>query len=133
MSKRKYKYNNKYKKETSYTLMCGISILIRQYVLPNPFTNMFDSGMAELINLCCGGVLVPLAYFLTGTWYVSKKGEYWIGSLGFLVNYSILTGLILLISKFISDIYWCLGLLVMLYIALCVIESKLLNRRSNCF
>ncbi|MGN0992693.1 MAG: hypothetical protein ACI4PE_01970 [Bacilli bacterium] len=51
-----------------------------------------------------------MAYMLTRTWYFSKKGDYWKGSLGFLINFSILTGFILFISKFITNLYWLLGI-----------------------
>lgn len=118
----------KYKKESSYSLVVLCSYVIRQFVLPNPFTNLFESGIAEVINLIFGGILISLAYILTGTWYVSRKGEYWKGSLGFLINYSVLTGLILLISKFITNIYWLPGIFVFAYLCLCIVEYKLLNR-----
>lgn len=77
----------KYKKENSYVLVAGISYFIRQFLLPNPFSNLFESGIVELINFIFGGFLMALAYFLTRTWYTSKKGEYWKGSLGFFINF----------------------------------------------
>ena len=129
MAKR-YKY---YKKESSYALVAGISYFIRQFLLPNPFSNLFESGMAEFINYIFGGVLIPLAYFLTRTWYVSKKSEYWKGSLGFLINFSILTALILFISSFITNIYWVSGIFIFLYIILCFLEGWLLNRNNSIF
>ena len=132
MSKR-YKKYKKYKKESSYTLVAGISYFIRQFLLPNPFSNLFESGTAELVDWLFGGVLIALAYILTGIWYVSKKGDYWKGSLGFLINFSVLTGLILLISKFITNIYWVSGIFVCVYIILCILEVKLLNKNNSIF
>lgn len=129
MAKR-YKY---YKKESSYALVAGISYFIRQFLLPNPFSNLFGSGMAEFINYIFGGVLITLSYFLTRTWYVSKKGDYWKESLGFLINFSMLTGLILFISKFITNIYLVSGIFVYVYIILCILEAKLLNRNNILF
>lgn len=123
----------KYKKESSYTLVAGISYFIRQFLLPNPFSNLFESGIAELVNWLFGGILIALAYILTRTWYVSKKGEYWKGSLGFLINFSVLTGLILFISKFIANIYWVSGIFIFLYIILCFLEGWLLNRNNSIF
>lgn len=102
-------------------------------MLPNPFSNLFESGIAELVDWIFGGALIALAYILTGTWYVSKKWYYWKGSLGFLINFSILTGLILLISKFITNIYWVSGIFVCVYIILCILEAKLLNRNNILF
>lgn len=43
------RYKN-YKKESSYTLVARISYFIRQFLLPNPFSNLFESGITELIN-----------------------------------------------------------------------------------
>lgn len=123
----------KYKKESSYTLVAGISYFIRQFLLPNPFSNLFESGIAELVNWFFGGILIALACILTGTWYVSKKGEYWKGSLGFLINFSVLTVLILFISKFITNIYWVSGIFISLYIILCFLEGWLLNRNNSIF
>ena len=130
---RRYKKDKKYKKEDSYVLVAGISCFIRQFLLPNPFSNMFESGTSELVNWIFGGILIALAYNLTGMWYVSKKGDYWKGSLGFLINFSILTGLILLISKFITNIYWVLGFFIFAYIILCFIEGWLLNGYKSVF
>lgn len=123
----------KYKKESSYTLVAGVSYYIRQFLLPNPFSNLFESEIAELVNWLFGGILIALAYILTRTCYVSKKGEYWKGSLGFLVNFSVLTGLILFISKFITNIYWVSGIFMFLYIILCFLEGWLLNRNNSIF
>ena len=110
-----------------YQLIKVISYLIRQFLLPNPFTNLFEnSGMAEIINWIFGGVLVPLAYFLTGTWYDRDIKS--IGSIGFLINYAILTGLILLITKYVFNIYLIVFLFILGYFLLCIIESKLLSR-----
>lgn len=120
----------KYKKESSYTLLACISYFIRQFLLPNPFTNLFEPGMAELVDSVFGGVLITIAYILNGTWYVSKKGDYWKGSLGFLINFFILNTLILFISKFITNLYWILGIFVFIYILLCILEYKLLNKNN---
>ena len=116
-----------------YKIIKIFSYLIRQFWLPNPFKNMFEPDMAEIINWSVGGAFVILAYTLTGTWYESKKEYYWIGSLGFLINYFVLTGLLLLISKLISDLWLISIIFLILYILLCVIEYKLFNRYQHIF
>ena len=88
-----------------YKIIKIISYLIRQFWVPNPFANMFEPNIAEIVNWSVGGVFVLLAYILTGTWYESEEGYYWLGSLGFLINYAILTGLLLLISK-LTSVLW---------------------------
>lgn len=120
----------KYKSERSYAFVAVISYFIRQFILPNPFSNLFEPGISELVNWTFGGILIALAYNLTGTWYVSKKRDYWKGSLGFLINYSILTGLILFITRFITNVYWILGIFCCLYVFLCFLENKLLSKKN---
>ena len=126
--------SRRYRKSSGRGIVSTISYLVRQFCLPNPFENMFPkSGTAEVINLIFGAMFVPLAFILTGTWYVSGRDEKWIGSLGFFVNYCILTGLLLLISSIISNIYWVIGIFIVIYIILCFLEAWLLNRNSSIF
>ena len=126
--------SRKYRKSNGRGIVSTISYLIRQFFLPNPFENMFKkAGTAEVVNLIFGGIFIPLAFLLTRTWYVSGVNEKWEGSLGFFINYCILTGLLILISNFIRDIYWIIGIFVALYIILCFVEGWLLNRHNSIF
>ena len=104
------------------------SYLIRQFCFTNPFANIVkDQNTAAIVNWICGGIFIPLAYTLTGTWY--KGGEKTIGSFGFFINYAILTGLFLLITKFITNLYLVAFLFVLGYVTLCVVESKLFGEK----
>lgn len=124
--------SRRYRKSSGRGFISAISYLARQFILPNPFENIFENqGYAEIANWIFGGIFVPFAFLLTRTWYVSGINEKWEGSLGFFVNYCILTGLLLLISKFISDIYWIIGIFVVVYIILCFLECWLLNRNHS--
>lgn len=126
--------SRRYRKSNDRGFISTMSYLARQFILPNPFANIFENpGYAEIANWIFGGIFVPLAFLLTRTWYVSGINEKWEGSLGFFVNYCILTGLLLLISKFISDIYWIIGIFVVVYLILCFIEGWLLNRNNSIF
>lgn len=126
--------SRRYRKSNGRGFISTISLLVRQFLLPNPFENMFPgAGTAEVANLIFGGIFVPLAFLLTRTWYVSVVDEKWEGSLGFFVNYCILTGLLLLISKFISGIYWIIGIFGVVYLILCFLEGWLLNRNKSIF
>lgn len=116
-----------------YKIIKIISYLIRQFCLPNPFINMIEPNMAEVVNWSVGGVFVFLAYFLTRTWYESEEGYYWLGSLGFLINYAILNGSLLLISKLTSILWLIVVLFLIIYILLCVLEYKLFNRNQHIF
>lgn len=104
-----------------------VSYLIRQFCFPNPFSNLFEENTATLINWICGGVFIPLAYILTGTWY--DGGAKAIGSFGFFINYSILTGLFLFITKFVDNIYLVIFLFLLIYVILCILERKLLGKK----
>lgn len=126
----RYRYRNR--KNNSRGLISVISYLIRQFYMPNPFGNIFKNpANAEIANWLFGGIFIPLAYFATGTWYASGSDAKWVGSLGFFINYCILTGLLLFISKFVSDIYWIIGFFIFLYIILCIAEFWLFNRNSS--
>lgn len=116
-----------------YKIIKIISYLIRQFWLPNPFSNMFEPNIAEIVNWYVGSVFVLLAYILTGIRYESEEGCYWLGSLGFLVNYAILTGLLLLIGKLTSVLWLIIVIFLIVYILLCVLEYKLFNRHQHNF
>ena len=100
------------------------SCLIRQFCFANPFSNLVkDPNIATIVNWICGGIFIPLAYILTGTWY--NGGAKAIGIFGFFINYAILTGLFLLITKFITNLYLVAFLFILGYAILCIVESKL--------
>lgn len=113
-----------------YQLIKVFSYLVRQFLIPNPFTNLIKNpGMAEIVNWIFGGALIPFAYFLTGTWYDGNVK--FIGSIGFLFNYAILTGLFLMITKFITNLYLVAFLFILGYVILCIVESKLFGERYS--
>ena len=63
------------------------------------------------------------------TWY--NGGAKAIGSFGFFINYAILTGLFLLITKFITNLYLVAFLFVLGYVILCLVESKLFGEKHS--
>ena len=109
--------------------MSIISLLIRQYCLPNPFINMFDPNIATIVNWVFGGIFIFLAYIKTGIWYRREWKLYWLGSLGFLVNYTILT--YLLIGIITASIWLIAFLFVLVYIILCIIVYKIVNANHS--
>lgn len=111
-----------------YKIIKILSYLARQFLLPNPFTNLFiDKNVAEIVNWIFGGILVPLSYGLTGTWYDGKFST--IGSIGFLINYALLTAVFLLITYYIKNIYFSIGVFIIVYTLLCFLENKLLGKK----
>lgn len=110
-----------------YKLISLLSYIIRQFFLPNPFSNLFNNqGTADIVNYIFGGILVPLSYLLTGTWY--HGGAPAIGSFGFLFNYLILTGVFLLITYCIKIIWLVIVIFIVVYIILCILENWLISR-----
>ena len=106
------------------------SYLIRQFCFANPFSNLVkDPNIATIVNWICGGIFIPLAYILTGTWY--NGGAKAIGSFGFFINYAILTGLFLLITKFITNLYLVAFLFILGYARLCIVENKLFGEKYS--
>ena len=104
------------------------SYLIRQFCFANPFSNLVkDPNIATIVNWICGGIFIPLAYILTGTWY--NGGAKAVGSFGFFINYAILTGLFLLITKFITNLYLVAFLFILGYAILCIVENKLFGEK----
>lgn len=87
-----------------YVIIRFIGLIIRQFILPNPFETMWPE-QAFVINWAIGLVLLPASYVITGRWY--HRGEDpMVGSLMFNFIYICLSlGLwgILLLAKSISD------------------------------
>lgn len=107
-----------------------VSYLIRQFCFLNPFSNIVkDPNTATIVNWICGGIFIPLAYILTGIWY--KGGAKAIGSIGFFINYAILTGLFMLITKFITNFNLVAFLFILGYVILCIAESKLFGEKHS--
>lgn len=112
-----------------YAIISIISYLVRQFFLPNPFQNIFPNlADAEFANNIFGGVFILFAFVLTRILYTSLVDEKWIACTLFLVHYCILTGILLLISEFISNICWIVGIFLGIYIILCVVECCIRNR-----
>ncbi len=106
-----------------------VSFLIRQFCFSNPFSNMIkDSNIATIVNWVCGDIFITLAYILTGTWY--NGGIKAVGSVGFFINFAILTGFFLLITKFITNLYLVVFLFILGYVILCIVENKLFGEKQ---
>ena len=110
-----------------YKIIKIVSYFIRQLWLPNPFTNMFESGTAEIVNWLAGGVLVKLAYWLTGMWYDSEDEFPLIACVGFLFNYTVLNYLLLLISEIVPIFIVVIIIFLIVYVFFCILEYNLFN------
>ena len=108
-----------------YAAMALISILVRQYILPNPFECFGD--MAILYNWIAGVILVPLSYFLVGQVYWRGESPS-LGSFLFLMVYAILTGVLWLLGQF-SFAWWAIASVI----ALIACVWSLLSRNRGDF
>lgn len=113
-----------------YGIISFISFIIRQFLLPNPFKNILGTNWAEIVNLIFGGVFVAMAYTITGSWYSSRKELRWLGSLGFFINYCLMTGITIVISKFVHNIYIIAGIIIVIFLLLCLIERKMFSEKN---
>ena len=87
-----------------YGIMAAISIIVRQFYLPNPF-ECFGDG-AFIINLIMEPVIHLVAYLLAGTVY--GGGAPALGSLLYLGSYAIITGVLWIMGLFSFAWWWVL-------------------------
>ncbi len=113
-----------------YSLVKLISMLIRQFFLPNPFLILPDftltilnvnsvipsSGFAPILNVLASIILVPVSYYVAGIYYEPRSAPAW-GSFLFLLFYSVHTGLLHLMLLFGFTI-WSIVFILLTYICI---------------
>lgn len=116
-----------------YLFISTLSALIRQFLLPNPYINLFDNDIyAGLFNIFIGGyILHKLSYWLTGAGYIRGINNPASGSIGYLLSNIYITTVITLVGKFISNIKIAIIVLVVIYIVSLIVVNKLFNRHIN--
>ena len=100
-----------------YKLIAVLSVLIRNFMLPNPFES-FPNGI--IYNWVTSALLFPVTFTMVGLLYERGSAPAW-GSILFLVFYLINTGVLLLCSVFNFDSVVCVIISVaytLLFIAL---------------
>ena len=104
-----------------YAIMAAISILVRQFCLPNPFDCFGDSAI--VINWIAEPVIHLAAYLLAGTVY--RKGSFpALGSFLYLVAYAAVTGILALMGIF-SFAWWWVLIVVAVMIGIALLLAKL--------
>lgn len=88
-----------------YGIMTIISVLVRQFMLPNPFECFGDKAL--LINWLAEPIIQVVAYGLVGIFYTSGSAPV-IGSLLYLLMYAIIVGLLWLMGIFSFAWWWVL-------------------------
>ncbi len=104
-----------------YKFMMMISVLIRQFYLPNPFECFGVWG--GFINLIASFFIAPIAYVLVGLFYEKGSFPAW-GSFLYLLVYALITGVLWVMGLFAFAWWWVL-LVIAATAALFVGMSKL--------
>ena len=104
-----------------YGFMATISLLMRQFCLPNPFECF--GNMALLYNWIAGLVLAPLSYALVGLVYNSGDAPA-LGSFLYLLTYAILTGILWILGQF-SFAWWAIAGMIAIIIGTLFLFSKI--------
>lgn len=104
-----------------------MSVIIRQFFLPNPFECFGDSAI--LYNWIAEPILTVIAYGLVGLVYCKDSLPTW-GAFLYLVIYSALVGILWIFGIF-SFAWWWILIVVILLIVLIVGTAFLANRISG--
>lgn len=107
-----------------YKIISLLSLLIRQFCLPNPFECFGDSAL--LINWIAGIVMAPITYLIVGLVY-DKGSEPAVGSLLYLVTYTLLTGILMVMGIF-SFVWWWILILAAIFIG-AVIGIRIISEK----
>lgn len=107
-----------------YGLMVMISLVVRQFCLPNPFECFGD--MAALYNWIASFALAPASYGLVGLVY-EKGSAPALGSLLYLVAYAVLTGVLWVLGQ-ASFAWWAIVGMVALIVAAVLLIRKITER-----
>ena len=116
-----------------YKFIHLVSAIIRQFVLPNPYTNIIGNEVyVDLFNIFIGGTILHFCtYILTGCGYTRGINDSASGSFGYLISYCYITALITALGYFISNITVFIIVFVVLYIVSCVLVALTFNRSRS--
>lgn len=115
-----------------YRFIHLVSAIIRQFLLPNPYSNLIkNQTYADLFNIVIGAtILHVLSYVLTGFGYTRGISESSFGSLGYLISYGYLIILITVLESHISNFKLFLCIFIIIYIISCIIVNYIFTRKN---
>ena len=93
------------KKVSAYGVLSIISLIIRHFVLPNPF--MCFGEQADYFNWIAEPIIHAIAYAIVGLFYIKGSAPE-IGCVAYLMVYSLITGALLLCGVFAFAWWWIL-------------------------
>ena len=99
-----------------YGIITIISLLVRQFVLPNPFECFGDNAI--LINWIAELIIQVVAYGIVGIFYISGSAPA-LGSLLYLLIYALIVGLLWVLGIFSFAWWWILIIVVAIAALIC--------------
>lgn len=96
--------------------MTLISVIVRQFVLPNPFECFGDSAI--LINWIAEPIIQVIAYGVVGLFY-RRGAAPALGSFLYLIAYAIIIGILWLMGIFSFAWWWILIIVVTIAALIC--------------
>ena len=122
-----------------YRLMAGISLLVRQFLLPNPFDMLPHPYTIELseisiaipplvLNIIVEPMLHAVTFAVVGIYYITGESPV-CGSFLYLVFYAVHVGLLMIMAK-IQFATWAVIIIIVLYFTFHFGLLLLLNHSS---
>lgn len=99
-------------KLTFYGLLSTISLIIRQFFLPNPFEYL-GWAQGNIVNWIVGIILHPICFGIVGLFYMKGSAPAW-GSFLYLITYSAFTCILYLMGLFEFVWWWVICVILML-------------------
>lgn len=115
------------KKLSFYGIITVISVIVRQFILPNPFECFGES--AALYNWIAEPILHAFAYVLVGLVYCKGSLPAW-GAFLYLIVYSVLVGVLWIFGIF-SFAWWWILIVIILLIGVIVGTAFLVDKMSG--
>ena len=112
-----------------YKIIHIISALIRNFLLPNPYTNIIkDELLSDLFNVIIGGYIIyKLSFFLNGFIYQKGTDTPAKGSFTYLLCYIFLTLVITFLGAIISNFIIFLIVFLIIYGLSCYVAISIFN------
>ena len=113
-----------------YNLIAFLSAIIREFYLPNPYINFFNSeGLAELFNIFVGGIILHFISFILTSLYYTRGENAARGSLIYLAWYIYSIFIFDIIGTNINNIYIAILLLLIIYVLTITFINRVFKER----
>lgn len=115
------------REKDKYIVISVINALVRNFVLPNPYSTFFqDEAKAVGFNFLIGGTIIhSLTFLLTKLFYKKGEDSSSFGSLCYFIWYVVNTFIFIVVGHFIKNIYLFVGILLFIYILFIVVFFKI--------